>query len=401
MHEALERLHPYPFEKLAELRRRAGPPPADRPHVDLSIGEPKHDAPPLALSALAAALDGVQRYPTTAGAASLRAACAGWLARRSGLAPEDVDPETQVLPLNGTREGLFAIAQCVVDRRRAAPLVLMPNPFYQIYEGAALLAGAEPGYMNALEPQGWLPSLEAVPDALWARCQLLYLCSPGNPTGNVLPEGYFARALELADRHDFLVVSDECYGELYLDERAPPAGLLAVAYRLGRRDFARCLAFHSLSKRSNLPGMRSGFCAGDARVIEAFLRYRTYHGCAMPFHHQAASTAAWNDEAHVQANRELYRRKYDAVIDILSPVLPLTRPEAGFYLWPALPMDDVAFATGLLARENVSVLPGSFLAREAAGLNPGAHRARLALVAPLEDCVEAARRIRRFIESAG
>lgn len=399
MNEALARLHPYPFEKLAALRRDLGPPPSHLRHIDLSIGEPRHSAPSAVLECLRVNLEGVQRYPATAGTPELRAACASWLERREGLPAGSIDRERGVVPVNGTREGLFAIAQCLVDRRRPAPVVAMPNPFYQIYEGAALLAGAEPCYLNALEENGHLPDLAAVPESTWARCQLLYLCSPANPTGNVLPEHYLARALELADKHEFVIVADECYSEIYLDEQRPPAGLLAVAARLGRGEFRRCLVFHSLSKRSNVPGMRSGFCAGDPALVSDFLRYRTYHGCAMPLHHQAASALAWGDEAHVAANRALYRRKFDAVLEVLGPVLPVERPEAGFYLWPRLPIDEVAFAAGLMEHENVTVLPGSFLARPSAGVNPGARRARIALVPSLEDCLEAAHRIRRYVET--
>lgn len=399
MNEALDRLQPYPFQKLAALRTQAGPAPAGLSPIDLSIGEPGHAPARRLLEALRANAEAVTRYPGTLGTPALRECIAAWLQRRFDLPEGSVDPARQVLPLNGTREGLFAIAQCIVDRRLPGARVALPNPFYQIYEGAALLAGAEPLYLTALEAEGYQAPLGAIAPATWDRVQLLYLCSPGNPTGNVLPDAYYAQALELADRHDFVVVCDECYSELYLDEQHPPQGLLGAAARLGRLDFHRCLVFHSLSKRSNLPGLRSGFVAGDARLLADFLRYRTYHGCAMPLHHQAVSTEAWSDEAHVAENRQLYREKFDAVCDVLSPVLPVSRPEAGFYLWPRLPVDDVEFTRGLMASQAVTVLPGRFLAREAQGLNPGASRVRIALVPPLEHCLEAARRIRHFIET--
>jgi len=303
-----------------------------------------------------------------------------------------------VLPVNGTREALFAFAQAVVDRSRE-PLVLMPNPFYQIYEGAALLAGAEPEFLNTTAGTGLLPDFDAVPAAVWDRCQLIYVCSPGNPTGAVIPREQLQKLIGLADRHDFIIAADECYSELYPDESQAPTGLLEVCAATGRHDFRRCVVFHSLSKRSNLPGLRSGFVAGDADVLRDFLLYRTYHGSAMPPTTQAASLRAWQDEEHVRHNRELYREKFAAVLEILQPVLPVNAPEAGFYLWPETPVPDTEFAQRLVAEQNVTVLPGSFLSRDTDTGNPGERRVRMALVATLDECVAAASRIRNFIEN--
>ncbi|MBD3619670.1 MAG: succinyldiaminopimelate transaminase [Chromatiales bacterium] len=397
MNPDLDRLQPYPFQKLAALKQGTQPP-AALEHIALSIGEPKHPTPSLISEALLEHLHGLASYPVTKGSDALREAIAGWLTRRFDLPAASIDPARHVLPVNGTREALFAFAQAVVDRSRDA-LVLMPNPFYQIYEGAALLAGATPWFLNCSADNGYRPDFDAVPDAIWDRCQLLYLCSPGNPTGAVLDEATLAGLIERAERHDFLIASDECYSELYPDESAPPAGLLGAAARAGVTDYRRCVVFHSLSKRSNAPGLRSGFVAGDAAVLEQFHQYRTYHGCAMPPPTQAASIAAWNDEAHVRANRELYRQKFAAMLEVLSPVLEVSAPDAGFYLWPRTPIADTDFARGLYDRHNVTVLPGSFLSREAHGSNPGANHVRMALVAPLDECHEAAARIRDYIES--
>jgi N-succinyldiaminopimelate aminotransferase len=394
MNPNLERLHPYPFEHLAALLADVTPA-ADRHPIALTIGEPQHEPPAVAMQALRESLALVAKYPATAGSPELRGAFCDWMQRRYGLPRPD--PESQVLPLNGTREGLFAIAQACVDASAGA-VVASPNPFYQIYEGAALLAGAELRFINCSESNGFLPDPDALDRRDWERCQLLYLCSPGNPSGAVMPVDLLARFIERAQRHQVVLVSDECYSEIYADEDQPPPGLLQACQLAGNRDFRNCLSVHSLSKRSNLPGLRSGFIAGDTTLIKAFTRYRTYHGCAMPVHHQAASIAAWRDEAHVVSNREAYRRKFDAVIEVLSPRLPLTRPEAGFYLWPQTPIDDTEFARRLYAQENVRVLPGRYLAREAGGINPGENRVRLALVAPEADCVEAAQRIARFVE---
>jgi N-succinyldiaminopimelate aminotransferase len=400
MNSRLASLRPYPFQRLADLIRDVTPP-ADKRPIRLSMGEPQHAAPAFVLEELTASLAGLSSYPLTKGSAALREAIAAWASRRFRLERIKPDPERHVLPVAGTREALFSIAQAVIDRRShaAQPVVVMPNPFYQIYEGAALLAGARPFFLNTLADSGYRMDFARVPQDLWAQVQLVYVCSPGNPTGAVMGREDFAQLIELADRHDFVIASDECYSEIYFDEASPPLGLLQVASELGRADFRRCLVFHSLSKRSNLPGLRSGFVAGDGEVVEKYLLYRTYHGCALPPPTQAASIRAWCDETHVRENRERYRRKFDAVLDILAPVLEVERPQAGFYLWPELPQDDETFARGLYARENVLVLPGRYLSRAAQGKDPGSRRVRLALVAGLEECVEAAQRIRHYLES--
>jgi N-succinyldiaminopimelate aminotransferase len=396
----LDLLYAYPFERLARLKAGATPP-AHLPHVALSIGEPKHAPPRLAVEALTGALHGLGVYPATAGTPEFRRAVAGWLERRYGLGGS-VDPDTMVLPVSGTREALFAFVQAVADvesgDRARRPLVAMPNPGYQIYEGAALLAGAEPYYLDTTPAGGFLPDLDAVPAAVWDRVQVLFLCSPGNPTGTVASEAWLRRALELAERHDFAIAADECYAEIYLDEAAPPPGFLGACRAAGRTGFERVVVFHSLSKRSSLPGLRSGFVAGDAALLKRFLLYRTYHGCAMPVHVQAASIAAWNDDAHVVENRALYRAKFDAVLPILQPVLDVERPDAGFYLWPKVPGDDTAFTRALFETQNVTVVPGSYLARDGLhGVNPGRGRVRISLVATVEECVAAAQRIAAFV----
>ncbi|RMG34650.1 MAG: succinyldiaminopimelate transaminase [Gammaproteobacteria bacterium] len=396
MNPDLRRLQPYPFEKLRALL--ADTRPVDKPHIALSIGEPKHATPAFVVDTLKHNLGSLSNYPLTRGLPELRQAVAGWLQRRFAI-PRPIDPESEVLPVNGTREALFALAQAVVDRSRS-PLVISPNPFYQIYEGAALLAGAQPHYLPCSAQTGYLPDFDAVANEVWERCQLIYVCSPGNPTGAVMSEGDWQRLIELAERHDFIIAADECYSEIYFDEGAPPAGLLQAAAAMGHDDFRRCVVFHSLSKRSNAPGLRSGFVAGDRILLERFLRYRTYHGCAMPLPAQHASIAAWNDEAHVRHNRDLYRAKFETVLEILQPVLDVQRPDAGFYLWARVPdRDDEAFARGLFEQQHLTVLPGSYLSREVDGLNPGAGHVRMALVASPEECAEAARRIRSFIEA--
>ena len=397
MNNALNLLHPYPFEKLRGLLAGAQPP-SDKRAIALSIGEPKHRSPDFVAQTLADNLDQLAVYPTTLGIPALREAVARWCERRFGLAAEALDPARHVLPVNGTREALFAFTQAVVDRE-ADGLVVSPNPFYQIYEGAALLAGATPHYLPCLEQNGFNPDFDAVPADVWQRCQILFLCSPGNPTGALVPLQTLKKLIALADEHDFVIAADECYSELYLDEANPPAGLLTACAGLGRNDYKRCVVFHSLSKRSNLPGLRSGFVAGDADILKAFLLYRTYHGCAMPVQTQLASIAAWNDEIHVRANRELYRAKFDAVLEILAPVMDVQRPDGGFYLWPKTPLDDQKFTRELFAREHVTVVPGSYLSREIDGVSPGAGRVRMALVAPLAECIEAAQRIRHFIQT--
>jgi N-succinyldiaminopimelate aminotransferase len=434
MNPGLERLTAYPFERLAQLLRDTRPP-AALAHIAMSIGEPRHPPPPFVLDTLRANLHQLGSYPATKGLPALRASIAAHLSRQAlsaGTAVGDaataataataaaavavavaVDPDTMVLPVNGTREALFSFVQAMVDLRgkQAAgagrpgggALVAMPNPCYQIYEGAALLAGAEPYYLDTTAATGLVPDLEAVPPAIWERCQLLFLCSPGNPTGAVLSLAYLKRALELAERHDFVIAADECYADLYLDEARPPPSLLLAARQGGRTRFERCMIFRSLSKRSSVPGLRSGFVAGDPRLMQQYLLYRTYHGCAMPVPTQLASIAAWDDEAHVIANRALYREKFQRVLPILAPCLDVARPEGGFYLWPDIGRawsggaDDAEFTRALHAQQNVTILPGSYLARDNAGGNPGRGRVRISLVADVADCVEAARRIETFL----
>ena len=395
MNPDLDRLQLYPFERLAQLKQGLAPP-GDLPHIPLSIGEPKHPTPGFITEEVLAHLHGMAVYPTTKGKLELREAVAGWLARRFSLPSGSLDPDRHILPVNGTREALFAIAQCVIDRRLNAATVL-PNPFYQIYEGASILAGATPCFVSTGSRTGFIPDFRDVSEDVWQRCQLLYVCTPGNPTGAVIPVATLQSLIELADRHDFVIASDECYSEIYGDEEQPPASLLQAAAQMGRAGYQRCVVFNSLSKRSNVPGLRSGFVAGDERLIQRFLLYRTYHGCTMPPHTQAASAAAWQDEKHVIENRHRYRQKFDAVIAILSPLLEVHRPEGGFYLWPRTPGDDQQFTRELYARQNVSVLPGSYLSRAVDGVNPGQGHVRMALVAPLEECVEAARRISELL----
>jgi len=397
MNDALNLLQPYPFEKLRALLAGVQPP-ANKKAIALSIGEPKHRSPSFVAEALTANLEQLSVYPTTLGLPALREAVAQWCERRFRVPTGWLDPARHVLPVNGTREALFAFTQTLVNRE-ADGLVVSPNPFYQIYEGAALLAGATPHYLPCLEENGFNPDFDAVPSEVWQRCQLLFLCSPGNPTGALVPLETLKKLIALADEHDFVIAADECYSELYFDEQNPPPGLLTACAELGRSDFRRCVVFHSLSKRSNLPGLRSGFVAGDAEILKSFLLYRTYHGCAMPVPTQLASIAAWNDEIHVRANRVLYREKFDAVLGLLQPVLDVQRPDGSFYLWPRTPMDDQSFTRELFAREHVTVVPGSYLSRSVDGLNPGANRVRMALVAPLAECVEAAERIRDFVRA--
>ena len=395
MNPDLARLQPYPFEKIRVLLD--GVKPADLPAVSLAIGEPKHPTPAFIHQAVLENLNGLANYPLTKGNLGLREAIAGWLTRRFQLPAGSVDPEQHVIPVNGTREAIFAFAQAVIDPKPDAAIV-MPNPFYQIYEGAAFLAGAEPIFLPCVEENGFIPDFAAVPASVWQRCQLLYLCSPGNPTGAVIPLATLRQVLALAEQYDFIVASDECYSELYFDEAQPPVGLLQAAASMGNTAWKRCVVFHSLSKRSNAPGMRSGFVAGDADVLKQFLLFRTYHGCAMPPPFQIASIAAWNDEAHVQANREQYRQKFAAVMEILAPVLDVKMPDAGFYLWPKTPVDDETFTREVFAQAHVSIVPGSYLSRAVNGVSPGANRVRLALVASLAECVEAAQRIRNVVE---
>jgi N-succinyldiaminopimelate aminotransferase len=397
MNPGFEGLHPYPFEKLKALKADATPPEA-LSHIALSIGEPKHATPSIISEAVLTHLHHLSSYPATLGSLELRQAIIDWLNNRFGLPYGSLSTSKNILPVNGTREALFAFAQAMIDPA-AKSLVLMPNPFYQIYEGAALLAGAEPHYLNCDELNGFIPDFDAISDETWKRCRILYLCSPGNPTGAVIGIDRLQQLIELAQKHDFIIASDECYSEIYFDEQNPPAGLLQAAAAMGNDSYSNCIVFHSLSKRSNAPGLRSGFVAGDANIIAAFLRYRTYHGCAMPLHHQAASSVAWKDEKHVRDNRALYKAKFDAVLDILGGVLEVERPDAGFYLWPKTPIAETDFARRLYEQQNVTVLPGSYLSRDTAAGNPGKNRVRMALVAPLEECIEAAQRIKTCVES--
>jgi len=401
----LDLLQPYPFERLRALlaAKPAGLQPSSLPLVDLSIGEPRHPTPPVVLNALADATDGLASYPATAGTPALREAIAAWIRRRYDT---PVDASTQVLPVNGSREALFSFAQAMLDPAPASPqVVIAPNPFYQIYEGAALLAGARLHLLDQRPDNGFRMDWTQVPDSLWPQVKLVYVCSPGNPTGAVMDLDEWRTLFALADRHGFIIASDECYSEIYHDESAPPLGALAVCRQLGRTDYRGVVVFSSLSKRSNVPGMRSGFVAGDAALLARFLRYRTYHGCAMSPMFQQASIAAWNDEAHVVDNRRLYRQKFDAVLPILQPVVPaLQMPAASFYLWLPVPGgDDEAFTVRLFHEAHVKVLPGSYLGRpsslhpDAPASNPGHGFVRIALVAPPEACVEGARRIAALI----
>ncbi|MFZ9510973.1 MAG: succinyldiaminopimelate transaminase [Burkholderiaceae bacterium] len=397
MNPLLSRLQPYPFERLRQLFSGITPDPAHRP-ISLGIGEPRHPTPPFIIDALcdAARNGALASYPATAGEPRLREAFAGWLARRYGL---KIDPQTQTLPVSGSREALFAFAQTVLQPRPGAsapPLVVSPNPFYQIYEGAALLGSADVHYVPSDPKRNFAVDWDAVSDATWARTQLLFVCSPGNPTGAVMPLEEWRRLFELSDRHGFVIASDECYSEIYFRDEPPRGGLQAAA-QLGRSDFRRLVSFTSLSKRSNVPGMRSGFVAGDAALLKAFLLYRTYHGSAMSPAVQAASIAAWGDEAHVAENRRLYREKFSRVTPMLAEVLDVQLPDAGFYLWAGVGGSDTEFARDLYAQYNVTVLPGSYIARERDGTNPGAGRVRMALVAESDECVEAARRIVQFV----
>lgn len=400
MNPRLLELQPYPFEKLAALL--SGVTPAGKSAISWSIGEPKHAAPDFIASVIAREIGGLSSYPLTVGEPDLRTAIGDWLVGRFKLPAESIDKDKHILPCNGSREALFAFAQAVVSEKsdKEDALVLMPNPFYQIYEGAALLAGAQPYFLN-INAQTLMPDFDSVPEDIWKRCQLLFICTPGNPTGAVIGAEQMKKLIALADQFDFVIASDECYSELYFDEQRPPVGLLQACAEMGRNDFARCIVFHSLSKRSNLPGMRSGFVAGDAAIITNFKLYRTYHGCAMSPPFQRASAAAWRDEKHVAANRELYRVKFKAVLDILQPAMRMSAPQGAFYLWPETTIggkvvSDTEFAQQLFAQENITVVPGSYLSRDAHGSNPGVNRVRIALVAPFDVCVDGAKRLAKF-----
>jgi N-succinyldiaminopimelate aminotransferase len=399
MNPNLERLQAYPFERLAQLKSGVQPPKA-LDHIGMSIGEPQHAPPEFILDALHKNLHRVAGYPPTIGMIELRAAAARWLERRFALGANAVDPEKMVLPVNGTREALFAFVQAAVDSSRA-PLIAMPNPCYQIYEGAAFLAGAEPHFLNTTPETRYVADLESVPASVWNRCQILFLCTPSNPTGAILSLAYLKRALELAEQYDFVIASDECYSELYLDEHIQPPGLLQACTVTGRDRFQRCIVFHSLSKRSSVPGLRSGFVAGDPEIISRFLLYRTYHGSAMPAPTQLASIAAWNEDTHANINRSLYQEKFAQVLPVLAPVMDVYRPDGAFYLWPNVREDDTLFTRDLYAQQNLTVVPGSYLARETPAGNPGYGRVRISLVPPVEKCVEAAERIREFMRTRG
>jgi N-succinyldiaminopimelate aminotransferase len=400
MNPLLELLQPYPFERLRGLFAGVQPNP-DYRAISLGIGEPKHATPEFIRQALCNSLDGLAVYPPTAGSSDLREAFCGWFARRYGIA---LDPQAQVLPVNGTREALFAFAQTVIDagaagrRGSGKPYVVCPNPFYQIYEGAALLAGAQVFYAPSDEARNFAVDWSRVPEAVWSQTQLLYVCTPGNPAGAVMPLDEWRLLFELSERHGFVIASDECYSEIYFRDE-PPLGALQAARELGRGEFSRLVSFTSLSKRSNVPGMRSGFVAGDAAILKRFLLYRTYHGCAMSLPVQQASACAWRDEEHVVRNRAMYREKFAQVTPLLAQVLDVALPDAGFYLWASVACSDTGFARDLLAQYNVTVLPGSYLARDALGSNPGAGRIRTALVAETAECLEAARRIVEFVKA--
>ncbi len=395
MNPRLDLLHTYPFEKLARLKAGVEPP-KDLPHVAMSIGEPQHEPPAFVLDTLKQNLHRLGSYPATVGLIELRSSIARWLERRFRLGDGKVSPESMVLPVNGTREALFAFVQAVVGAKPNA-LVAMPNPFYQIYEGAALLAGAEPYFLNTHAANGYIPDLDAVPAEIWNRCEILFLCNPGNPAGATAPREYLEHALELAEKHNFVIAADECYAEIYLDDNAPPPSLLQACLSTGRDKFQRCMIFHSLSKRSSVPGLRSGFVAGDPAIVSRFLLYRTYHGSAMPVPTQIASVAAWDDDAHAAQNRKLYQQKFDRVLPILAPVLDVKRPDGAFYLWPDVREDDERFTRELFAQQNLTLLPGSYLTREANGQNPGRNRVRISLTASIDQCVLAAERIRAFV----
>ncbi|HIG41633.1 MAG: succinyldiaminopimelate transaminase [bacterium] len=402
MNNRLDTLHLYPFERLNELLAGVTPS-SNHSFIPLSLGEPKHDTADFLIDLLTdeqIIKNGVGTYPPTRGTQELRTAIADFINQRFNLTEHPLDPESHVLPVNGTREALFSFAQAVLDDRDDS-VTLMPNPFYQIYEGAALLAGSQPEYIPCHVDSQFHPDYSQVSEETWQHCKLLYICTPGNPAGAVMSNADMQYLIRLSDTYDFVIASDECYSEIYLDESKPPAGLLQAASAMGRADYKNCMAFNSLSKRSNLPGLRSGYVAGDANLISRFLLYRTYHGSAMPVHTQQVSTAAWQDEEHVRANRDLYRAKYTAVLDILAPVWPMEAPPASFYLWPETPINDLDFTKQLLEHTNIKVLPGSFLSRTVDGVNPGENRVRMALVATVDECVEAANRIREFVLQQG
>jgi N-succinyldiaminopimelate aminotransferase len=396
MNHDLGKLQQYPFEKLATLKRGVHPPETLR-HIALSIGEPQHPSPQFVIDALIDNMGLLSKYPSTRGSDALRQSIAEWLTHRFNISPGIIDADNHVLPVNGTREALFAVAQTIINRQNNKASLILPNPFYQIYEGAAFLSGATPVYIDCYEDNHFLPDPDQLTTEQWDNCQMMYICNPGNPTGAVMSREYLQSLISLAQKHDFVLVSDECYSEIYFDEENPPEGLLAAAADMGLTDFDRCLVFHSLSKRSNLPGLRSGFVAGDADILQRFLLYRTYHGCAMPPATQAASVLAWSDETHVIENRQRYRQKFDQVLAVLSDTLAPPKPDAGFYLWAPTPIADTEFSRKLYEQQNVTVLPGQFLSRRSGTKNPGENRVRMALVASLDECLEAAHRINNLL----
>ena len=396
MNPYLQKLQAYPFEKLNQLIQSEQTNKQHAP-ISLAIGEPKHSIPEIIKNALSSNLNLLDKYPSTRGSEELRSACAAWLRQRFKLSNQFIQEDKNILPVNGTREALFASAQFLIDSNVQA-IVLIPNPFYQIYEGAALLAGAKPVYYDCQVVDGDIPALWELSDDTWKRCQLIYICTPGNPTGQLAPKATLQKLIEYSLQYNFTIASDECYSEIYSPDGNPPLGLLYYAQDLGEDALQNCMAFYSLSKRSNAPGLRSGFVAGSAKLIQHFLQYRTYHGCAMSLSIQAASVAAWADEEHVNVNRKLYAKKFAAVLDIFNDDLPCERPDAGFYLWPKLPIDDKEFAKSLYIEKNVLTLPGSYLAHTVAGNNPGQNRVRLALVATEQECVQAATRITEFLQ---
>ncbi|RYY78514.1 MAG: succinyldiaminopimelate transaminase [Moraxellaceae bacterium] len=389
MNPAINHLHPYPFEKLARLFADLNAP--DLPNIALSIGEPKHPAPEFVQQKLIESLQHLSTYPSSKGLPALRLAIADWLKQRFQL--QGIDAETQVLPVSGTREALFSFVQAVIDRNQN-PYVMMPNPFYQIYEGASILAGATPYFYNCTPENNYLGNLDDIPASVWQQTQLLFLCTPGNPTGAVIPMEQLKKLIALSDQYDFVIASDECYSELYFDQA--PAGLLQACAELGRHDYKNCVVFHSLSKRSNLPGLRSGFVAGDATILAGYLKYRTYHGAAMPVQHQLASIVAWQDEVHVEQNRQLYRQKFELFLNELGQLLPLQKPDAGFYFWLKV-NDDERFARKLYEKANITVLPGRYLSRETALGNPGENHVRMALVADIGQCEQVIERLKRIL----
>ena len=396
MNPDLANLHPYPFEKLANLKQGCTTS-SDKKHISLSMGEPRHPTPDFITTELINNLHESSTYPTIIGSYKLRQSIAKWLDQRFKL-DGNIDASNQIIPVNGTREALFAFAQAAIDRNQQAPLVLMQNPFYQIYEGAAILAGAQSYFLNCEAKNDFIPEFNSIKNEIWNRCQLIYLCNPSNPTGAIINKTALIYLIKLAHQHDFIIASDECYSEIYFNDECPPIGLLQAAVEAGYKNLGHCVVFHSLSKRSNAPGLRSGFVAGDAKIMKKFIHYRTYHGCAMAPATQSASIIAWQDEIHVAMNRMLYHKKFTAVLDILSPVMKVKRPHAGFYLWAKTPIPDTEFTKRLFTEQNVTVLPGSYLARCTNDVNPGKDRVRIALVAPFDECIDAAQRISTLLK---